>query len=267
MVNPITDKPNVKKVVSLLKRHCNKPIQIKNIEEFAQKPGTSYIANYLGTVKEYSERIEVHLNYSVAENVREAILVHELLHILMRHRGFPGIATRAEESSRILQLLAPQLEKLRYFFSSTVDHLYIYKIMQTDFNLDLAPYYEAHIKAKTTRFSRFSFKDSPKNAEYYFQVQQDILEGLEYYEYPNPYRQNILQLFKETDPDGFASCSALYSKLRKMGFSTPENMYRCANLIKIQIIKYGEKKSVGEFNLLWNAINVVRDAQEIPLEN
>lgn len=263
----VIETPNTKRLVRLLGRHISKPIQIKNIAEFANIPGLTHIANYLGAAKEYSNRIEVHLNFSVPDSVREAIFIHEGLHILMRYEGFPGIATRIDSASRLPPSLTPHLEKLRDFFSSTIDHLKIYKGMQTEFDLDLILYFQEQVEAKISRFGKFSYKNSSKDANYYFQIQQDILDGLNYYEFPELSSQNILTVFRETNPDGFASCSALHGKLGKTGCSTPEKMFKCANLIKEQIIKYGQKKNVGVFNLLWQAIHVVKNAREIPLED
>lgn len=257
---------NTKKMVSLLERCTKKPIQIRDIAEFANKPGLAHIANYLGEVKEYSNRIEVHLNFSKPESVCEAVFVHELLHVMLRYQGFPGIATPMEEQYRLPANLVPLLERMRSLFSSTIDHLKIYKVMQAEFNLDSSLYFKDQIDAKLRRFSKFSYKDTPKNAEYYFHIQQDILDGLNYYEFPESFKQQILTVFMETDSDGLASCSALHRKLNKIGYSTPENMFKCANEVKDWIIKYGEKKSVGVVNLLWQAIHVVKDPNEIPLE-
>jgi len=259
--------PNTKKIDDLIHRRTTKPVEVRDIAEFANKPNLTYIANYMGTAKEYVDRIVVHLNFSGPESLREAVFVHELLHILLRYEGFPGVATRANSIYRLPPDLAPHLEKLRNFFSSTIDHLNVYRRMGTDFALELTAYFEEQVQAKTRRFTKFSYKDSPRDAEYYFHVQQDILDGLNYYEFSQPYSEKLLTLFKEICPEGFASCSALHGKLSKTGYSTPQQILKCANLVRDQIIKYGEKKSVGSRNLLWGAIHIVKDAKEIPLDD
>lgn len=257
---------NTEKVINRLRRYTDKPIEVKDIAEFAHTPSLAHIVSYLGATKEYSNKIEVHLNLSKPEDVREAVFVHELLHIVLKYEGFPGIAIRADLVRSLQPSIASNLENLRNRFSSTIDHLHIYKRMVTDFNLSFDLYFEELVQAKIRRFEKFPYKARDKDAEYYFYVQQDILDGLDYYQFPNPYDQKILTTFRETCPEGFASCLGLYEKINKIGYSTPQLMYRCANLIRGQIIKYGHKKAVGTFNQFWSALSVVRDVREIPLE-
>lgn len=258
----------------MIQPYTTKPLEIRDIAEFAKFANVpelsnivSNIANYLGAAKEYSDRIVVHLNFSVSESTREAVFVHEVLHIVLRYEGFPGIVTRADSIHSFPPNLIPKLEFLTDFFRSTVEHLRVYNRMQTDFTLDFTPYFEEEVQTRIRRFSKFPYKNSPRNAKYYYCVQQDILDGLNYYQFPEPFSQRILTVFKDTDPDGFSSCSALYGKLSKIGFSTPQQMFKCANLIKDQIVKYGERKSIGSRNSFWRAIHIVEDAKEIPLED
>ncbi|MCL0094401.1 hypothetical protein M1N58_00675 [Dehalococcoidales bacterium] len=159
----------------------------------------------------------MYLNLTKPEDVREAVFVHEVLHIVLHHEGFPGIAIRA-------RFLSPSdaqaLEKLRDRFSSTIDHLQVYKRMITEFNLNFDLYFDGLVQAKIRRFGKFSYNTSVKDAKYYFYVQQDILDGLEYYQYPNLYSQRILAIFKETCPEGFASCLALREKINMLFYTS-----------------------------------------------
>lgn len=257
---------NTRKVVHILRRYTDKPIEVKDIAEFTNHPSTANIVNYLGASKEYSSKIEIHLNLTKPEDVREAVFVHELLHIVLHHEGFPGIATRADMVRFLQPSDAQVLEKLRDRFWTTIDHLQVYKRMVTNFSLSFDLYFEELVQAKIRRFGQFSYDAHAKDAEYYFQVQQNILDGLDYHQFPNPYGQRILTVFRETCPEGFASCLALHEKINKIGYSTPQLMHRCANLVRDQIIKYGHKKSVGTLNQFWSALNVVKDVREIPLE-
>lgn len=256
---------NTRKVINKLRQYIDKPIEVKDLAELASQ-GAAYAVNYLGSAKEYLNKIEVHLNLTKPEDVREAVFVHEVLHIVLHHEGFPGIATRAD----LVRFLSPSdaqaLEKLRNRFSSTIDHLQIYKRMITEFNLNFDLYFDALVQAKIRRFGKFSSNTPVKNAKYYFYVQQNILDGLDYYQYPDPYSQRILTIFRETCSEGFASCLALHEKTEKVGYSTAPLAYRCADLVRNQIIKYGHKKGVGMFNQFWSALNVVRNTREIPLE-
>lgn len=257
---------NTRKVVHRLKRYTDKPIEVKDIAEFANIPSLAHIVNYSGASKEYSNKIEIYLNLTKPEDVREAVFVHELLHIVLKYEGFPGIDIRADIVGFLPPNIVSIVENLRNRFSSTIGHLQIYKRMVSDFNLGFDLYFEDLVQAKIRRSGKFSYQTHAKDAEYYFHVQQDILDGLDYYQFPNPYGQRILTIFRETCPEGFASCLALYEKINKIGYSTPPLMYRCADFIRNQIIKYGHKKAVGTFNQYWSALSVVRDGREIPLE-
>jgi hypothetical protein len=185
----------------------------------------------------------------------------------LHNQGFPGIAIRADIRSRLDPNLIPHLEKSRDFFSSTIDHLKIYVTMQKEFSLDLNSYFKDQVEGKIRRFSKFPYRDHPKDAEYFSHVQQDILDGLNYHLFPEPFRQEILTIFKSTTLEGFAACSALFGKVSKIGFLTPEQLFKCARVIKDQIVNYGRKKSVGVLNQLYLELHVVKDAREIPLEH
>ncbi|MBI4180473.1 MAG: hypothetical protein HY528_00915 [Chloroflexi bacterium] len=257
---------STRKVVHILRRYTDKPIEVKDLAEFVRHPALSHMANYLGSAKEYSNKIEVHLNFTKSEDVREAVFVHELLHIVLKYEGFPGIALRTDMVRFLQPSIAQVLENLRDRFQSTIGHLQVYKREVTDFSLSLDLYFEELVRAKIHRFGQFSYKPHAKDAEYFFQIQQDILDGLDYYQFPNPYSQKILAIFRETCPEGFAACLALHEKTEKISYSTPPLAYRCADLVRNQIIKYGYKKNVGTPNQLWSALNVLRNAKEIPLE-
>lgn len=254
----VPETPNIKKLLNLLRRHSDKTIQVKDIAELG--------VTYLGAGKEYSNRIEVHLNTKVSKSVQEAVFIHELLHILMRNQGFPGIATKADIRSRLNPNLLPPLESSRDRFQSTVDHLRIYGTMQKEFSLDFDSYFRDEVEGKIRRFSKSPYGDH-KDTEYYFHVQQDIVDGLNYHLWPEPFKQEILTVFKSTSPEGFAACLALFEKVSKIGSLTPQQLFKCATVIKNQIVNYGRKKSVGVFNELYLELHVVEDARDIPLED
>ena len=54
----------------------------------------------------------------------------------------------------------------------------------------------------------------------------------------------------------YASCSSLYNKVKRVGFNTPKSSYKSAKIIKEHIIKYGERKSIGMFNKMWEALEI-----------
>ena len=222
---------------------------------------------FLGAGTECPNRIEIYLNPAVSESVQEAVFIHELLHVLMRNQGFPGIVMKPDIRIRLNPIQAKYLEEYRNVFSSTIDHLRIYGIMQKEYSLDFDLYFREQIEAKKRKFNEFQNRDHPKDADYFHGVQALTLDGLEYPFYPEPFKEEIVTLFKATTPEGFAASSALFRKVSKMGFQTPEQLFKCAVVIKDQIVHYGEKKSVGVLNQLYSGLEIVRDARDIPLQD
>jgi hypothetical protein len=247
---------NTIKVLDMLKKHTDKRIFVKDIRKFANDPTYSGAESYLGAVDGRSDSIIVYLNVSKLHTC-EATFVHEILHQILKYEGFPDIVIYNDIALDLPPQIQMVLPKLQSFFSSTIEHPEIFKRMASDFNLDLLPYYEVHLQQKIDRFKRRLDKDFKVRAEYYFYAQQDILDGLEYYSYPPKYREEILRIFKECSPDACVSCSFLYdAKIRKIGFNTPALSYESAKIIKDHIIKYGEKKSTGIFNKMWEALEI-----------
>ncbi len=241
----------------MLRRFTAKPIQVKDIAEIHP--------TYLGAGGERKNWIEIYLNSNISTSVQEVVFIHELTHIIMRNQGFPGIAMRADVAGRFNPIQKNDFIDYRNLFSSTIDHLRIYATMQKEYSLDFDSYFRLQIEAKTRKLQKFPDRESSKNDEYFHSVQQLILDGLEYPFYPEPFKQEIMTLFKSTTTQGFMASSALFSKVSKIGFETPQELFKCAVLIQNQIVHYGEKKSVGPVNQLYSGLVVVRDARDIPL--
>jgi hypothetical protein len=109
---------------------------------------------------------------------------------------------------------------------------------------------------KLRRFEKGLEKSTRKDGKYYFYRQQDILIGIELFFYPDPYREEILNAFKEFYPGAFQSCLSLYNKIKRVGFRTPESCYSSAKIIKDHIMKYGKRKAVREINRIWEALEI-----------
>jgi hypothetical protein len=246
---------NTLKVVGMLRKHTGKKVLIKDIKELSDDPVFSGAEFYLGATYNGPESIIVYLNL-YHPNTCEATFVHEILHIILEYEGFPEIII----NQAIARTLPPQfsrvLPKLQSFFSSTIDHPEIFKRMESEFELNLSPYYEIQVQQKLNRFQKGLKTESEKNQQYYFFRQQDILIGLEYFFFPKNYKERVLQAFNRFYPDAYASCLSLYKRVRKVGFNSSKSSYQSAKMIKTHIIRYGERKKVGIFNRMWEALEV-----------
>ncbi len=248
-----------------MRRFTNKPVEIRDLQEFLSKPGLSYLAGYAGSGREYTSRIEIHLNHDLNERMCEAVYVHEMLHILMYHQGFPTVGLPAKAIQFLMPEEVQRLQKLRDVFASDLDHLSIYKRMISDYSLDFEEYFGWQVQAKTRRFGKFAYNVQAKDSAYYFIIQQDILDSVNYFAFPEPFQRQILAMFEQLCPDGYRSCVSLYEKLEKIGSGTPALVYKSANLIREHIIKYGWRRQVTA-NSLWRTLQVVPDGSKIPLD-
>ena len=78
----------------------------------------------------------------------EAVYVHEMLHLVMYHQGFPTVGLPAKATQFLMHEEAQRLQKLRAFFASDLDHLNIYKRMISDYSLDFEEYFGSQVQAK-----------------------------------------------------------------------------------------------------------------------
>lgn len=101
------------------------------------------------------------------------------------------------------------LFKLQQQFSSTIEHPEIFRRMISEFDLDVDAYFNAQVRQKLRRFEKSLEKSTRKDGEYHFYRQQDILVGVELFFYPEPYKEEILNTFKEFYPGAFQSCLSL----------------------------------------------------------
>jgi len=253
----VTQTRNGLKVIGMLRKYTDKSIFVKDLRELAGHPSFPGIESYLGASDNAPENVIIYLNFSYP-NTCEATFVHEVLHIILRYEGFPEVIIDQEKASVLPIQFRQVLPKLQSFFSSTIDHPEIFRRMESEFDLDLSPYYEIQVQQKINRFHKGLREELKRDQQYYFFRQQDILIGLEYFFYPPNYKETILQVFNQFYPDAYASCSSLYEKVKKIGFYTPESAYQSEKIIKTHIIRYGERKGVGILNKMWDALEIKR---------
>jgi len=251
----VTKTRNGFRAIEMLRKYTNKNILVKDIRELAGHLSFPGVESYLGVSDNAPENIIIYLNFSYP-NTCEATFVHEVLHIILHYEGFPQVIINQEKANTLPIQLRQGLPKLQSFFSSTLDHPEIFRRMESEFDLDLSSYYQIQVQQKINRFHKSLKEGAKRSQQYYFFRQQDILIGLEYFFYPPNYKETILQVFNEFHPDAYASCSSLYEKVKKIGFYTRESAYQSGKMIKAHIIRYGERKGVGIFNKMWEALEI-----------
>jgi len=243
------DTSNTKKVIDMLRRYSdNREIIVDNINKLDK------YTTYLGVCTQTPENIYVYINYSYSENIQEACFVHEILHIILDHEGYPNIAINNLKMRNIKPEFHNTLHYLRYNFASVITHPIVFsrEINLFDFNID--EYFEIQVEKKVERFN----KRKPKKRSLINEIflnQQDILVGLDYFSYPTQYKDKIIKIFKEQYPGPHKSCLSLYKKLE---FTTPNECYISANKIKKHLIKYAKRKGANKINIFWDALDIVK---------
>jgi len=247
-VTSIIGTENTIKAVNMLNKYTDKAIQVRDIKELPD------IGSYLGAAY-IDDEIIIHLNCSYPIDIQEATFIHEVLHLVLRYEGFPKVEINETIARTLPSQFISVLPKLRSHFSSTIEHPQIFKRMESEFTLNLPRYYGVQVQQKLNRLNKGL--NYPKGSkQYYFFRQQDILIGLEYFFYPQYYKNKILSVFKEAYPNAYTSCLSLYNKVKKIGFNSPKSAYESAKIIKAHVIRYGRRKSVGVFNKMWKALEI-----------
>jgi hypothetical protein len=249
----ILDSQSVSSAIQMLRRLSDqRKIIVKNIREMPI-PGS-----YLGAVMQLEDRIDIYCDLSRPEIVRQAILVHEIVHIVLSREGFPEIVVKENVSSDLPPQQQGLATRLRDRFKSAIDHPEVFRRMTSTFELNLDSYFDAQVDQKLRMFQSGSKGKSWRDQDYYFERQQDIMWGIEFFWYPSKQRDQILLAFQNTHPDSHQSCLSLYSKIKGIGFQTPTSCYESAQIMKSHIISYGENRKTGAFNRMWEALHVRR---------
>jgi hypothetical protein len=248
--------PNTNSAALVLAQLANlseKPVQVCDIQQLAAIPTTAYFRTYLGANKETQSSFMVFLNRSYPEKIQEAVFFHEVLHLILKYEGFPQIKVNLSIASALKPNLLESLGKLRVHFASVIDHHIVFPRMLQLIGFDLSEYFDVQVNQKKLRLDRAR---EPNHIIRNFYEQQDILIGLEYFLYPEPQRNRILEVFKDKNPAAYACLTALRERVAQTTIKTPTDLFHVAEQLKSHTIKYGEKNAIGQLNLMWKALDI-----------
>jgi len=248
------DTEDIRRVVAMLRERSDfRGIKI-------EKAPTN--AKYLGRVwPDLLDEIALELNFSFAESVREAVYVHEMLHIVLRYDGFPKVVVNRNVAAKLNPRYANKLEGLKQRFESVINHPEIFRRIIHDFNLDIDQYFDAEVSLKLPLFQQSAGNNVMKNEDYFFRGQQSIMYGIELFSYPEKQKKQVLDRFMASYPEEFDICLALFNKVKGIGFDNPISCCNSALTIRSHIIEYGNDKSIGEINKMWEALDIISAAQ------
>lgn len=254
MKSHMIDTANTRKVLDMLRGFTNREVEVKPIEEF-QAPGFTQPVTYFGI----TQLSEDHLRIYVSTECHEAILIHEILHIILRYESFPVVGVDETCAERRLPKPARDcLPILAGRLASTVDHPEIHRRMESDYDLNTDRYYSVHAERETDKIIRESGQTLERD-DYVFVCQQNILSCLDFLLWGKPHT-GLLDTVRRHYPEVFNSSQALRRKVARTGFSTPLGAFKSANVIRSHIVNYGKRRFVSkELPLMWKSLTIAFD--------
>ncbi len=256
-MDKIPDTENTRRAIKTLKKYSSKPIEVRDIKELIL-PDSPKPVTYCGATDETEDSFIIWLSGKCPEET----FVHEVIHQILHLEGFPAVLI----DDYYLENTIPKkyhnlIDKLSGFLGSTFSHPEVFRRMETLYDFDLDNCYEMEFRQKMNRFKK-SFSDETKDKNnLLFSDQQEILTGLDYYLWGESHKKTLTDIQLINFPSAYNACVDLYKRCSKIGFSTPSNMHKSAQLIKKTIIDYGENNHLNkDINNLWRALDIRRSA-------
>ncbi len=248
----IKETENAQKAINTLRKYSSKPIEIKNINELIL-PDNPKPVTYTGAVREIDNKYIIWLS----DKCPEETFVHEMIHLILYSEGFPRVSLNVP----FIKIMIPPnyhnlIPKLGGYLSSSFTHPEVFRRMETYYSFDFDNYYKIQLEQKLDRFKKKLHNNKNAKDDLFFN-QQEILIGLDYHLWGEDNKNILFKMQKEHFPSAYNSCLALYKECNKIGFSTPADSYKSANVIKKHIITYGKRNSIKEdINHLWRALDI-----------
>ncbi len=227
--------PNTIKAKEILENKSGFPVIIKTLDELSIEYNLPNIKEYFGVHNFNGKEHIIGVNSNKPET-NETTFVHECIHGIMVAEGFPRVEylylTGNPQEEKILKILTS-------YFSSSIQHPEIYRRMNDDFELNMSKYFQGLIIQKKNRLQK-----KPDNfnndIEKVFSIQQDIIDGHEYFFYEPKSKTEILNELQEKSNGAYNFLLGIQKA--KFDFYTPNSNRESAKKFLKKIIKYGEKR-------------------------
>ena len=242
---------NTIKVRERFRKYDSRSIVVKDIKVLKNHPKYSNLANYLGVNFPKQDKLLIYVDREYAE----AVIVHEILHSIMMHENFPQVQINQYLYNQLPTPFQGPTEDIRRRFQNTIDHIEILRKMKEEYILDIDRYF---LKLCNIKFERFQRGRSEKFSHvdgFVFREQQHILEGIDYFNYIEPYKEKIFNTFNITYPNACIFCKKLCNIISPTEFKNPKKMREEAIQIQQHIIEYGKHKYHNKiFNMVWKTL-------------
>lgn len=239
------DTDNTKRITGAIESKIGEPVQKVDIAGMAK--------GYKGFYCFDGKRVRIEVDCSQPAGLAEAVFVHEGLHVLLLLEGYPGVTVN---SAKAANLEYEAMESIKAAFQSVIDHPEVIRRMASEFDLEMEPYLDMEAQQKQLRLEEYAAKPSTKkDIDYWFCRQQDILWGLDYYNFGKAREESLLKTFSSQFPDACRYCKKLYGQVGQR-LSTPHEALSSAKLIRTQIKLYAKKNNASAINNYWDALGI-----------
>ena len=224
------------------------PVKILSLDDFSKKFDAPYITSYFGVYNRLEEEHIIGINLN-KPNTNESTFVHECCHAIMNHLGYPKVdyMTYPSDGADFVSLL----HRISSNLSSVIQHPKVYYMMENDFEIDMENYFKGLLLQKCERLKKSS-KEFELEKQV-FNIQQNIIDGMEYFYYDDETRKTILSQLSITCPNSYNFLIGL--KKAKYNFLEIKESKKSANDLLARIKKYGEKRTESKtLNNIWDRI-------------
>lgn len=251
----ITEKMEIAK--RKLAKFTNKPIRLISTLEMSHIVGRESVKNYHGGATESGTEIVIALNYDMPET-NEDTYIHEILHLILKYEGYPEIIINQKAlTTNIPAQYYNNVYTIRDFLKSAIDHPEVYRRMGKDFKIDMSECHKYDVQLKSTRYSK-KMNEGEKGI---FIIQQDILDGHEYFYFDEANSKNMIKVLRDNSPRAYDVCLGLSKQTMKTGFAKPTDARKSAQIILDRIVKFGDKNNSltpdgFDSNLIWKCFEI-----------
>jgi len=245
---------NTLKVREELRKYDSRPLIVRDIKELKHHPKYSNLANYLGVNFPYQQdQIQIYVDREYAE----AVIVHEILHSILIYEGYPQVEINITLFSQLPKPFQDITENIERKFQDTIDHIEILRRMKEQYTIDIDRYFFKLYNIKYEKFQRGKNERFRICDGFIFREQEYILEGIDYFNYIEPYKEKLFNTFNVIYPNACILCKNICDIISPTEFKTPKKMREVAIQIQQHIIEYGENKYHNKiFNMVWKTLTI-----------
>ena len=237
---------NTQKALNTLRKVTKNEVLFLSKGQFEEKFKTKLDGN--GVHYFFDEKHHICIDENISESEKECTYVHECLHAILRLEGYPCCYLEGRRDFRVEE--KNSLLRITGSITDAIHHPTIYERMTKDFDLDMDLYFRNLLIKKIERLELMK-TDHKDDLSVVYISQQNFIDAVEYFFYPNEVQSKLFEQVKKMLPDNYGFLKGI--KPKKLRFDNPENSKSTINDILERIKRYGQKRDAEILNeRVWN---------------